>query len=305
MLQAILACLLWSSAFVGIKIGLPYTTPLQFAGIRFFISGLLVLPLAIYFNPGFIGLVRKHARFLLFIGFLQTFLQYSLFYTGIARVPGSIGAIVIGSSPLFIGIVAHFFIPEDKLDLRKILIILFGFSGIVLVSLGRYEGVEGTIHLLGILILIGNNIISGITNVMISLEKKKVPPLVLSSVSMIVGGIALFLFSIPLEGLDLSPKPLPYYLSLGWLSLLSAVAISLWVTLLKKPEVMVSDLNLWKFLIPVVGAVLAWVILPDESPNRISIAGMVITGSSLLIFTLSSRKHKKSISPRKPLKESV
>lgn len=33
---AILACLLWSTAFVGIKIGLEYTTPMQFAGTRFF-----------------------------------------------------------------------------------------------------------------------------------------------------------------------------------------------------------------------------------------------------------------------------
>jgi len=31
-LLAIAACLLWSSAFVGIKIGLPYTTP--FASTR-------------------------------------------------------------------------------------------------------------------------------------------------------------------------------------------------------------------------------------------------------------------------------
>jgi len=41
---AILACLLWSTAFVGIKIGLQHTTPLQFAGLRFFLSGILLLP---------------------------------------------------------------------------------------------------------------------------------------------------------------------------------------------------------------------------------------------------------------------
>ncbi|MFW5877888.1 MAG: EamA family transporter, partial [bacterium] len=41
---AIIACLLWSTAFVGVKIGLEYETPLQFAGERFFISGLLILP---------------------------------------------------------------------------------------------------------------------------------------------------------------------------------------------------------------------------------------------------------------------
>jgi drug/metabolite transporter (DMT)-like permease len=285
MLQAILACLLWSSAFVGIKIGLPYTTPLQFAGIRFFISGLLVLPVAVYYNPGIMQVVRDNFRFIIFLGLLQTFLQYALFYTGIDKVPGSVGAIVIGSGPLFVAIVAHFFMPGDKLSLKKTGIILFGFSGIVLVSVGRNDAADAAVRMVGILILIGNNIVSGFTNVIIAMEKKKIPPLVLSSTSMIFGGLVLFLFSVPVEGLDLSPKPLPYYLSLGWLSMLSAVAISLWTILLKKPGVVVSDLNLWKFLIPVSGAILAWIILPDESPDALSIAGMVITGIALIIIS--------------------
>jgi len=290
--QAIIACLLWSSAFVGIKLGLPYTTPLQFAGIRFFISGLLVLPVAIYFNPHFLTVVRSNAKFILFLAFMQTFLQYALFYTGIDKVPGSVGAIIIGSGPLFIAIVAHFFMPDDKLNLRKSLVILFGFSGIVLVSVGRYSGAEGTVQLIGIMILIGNNIISGFSNVIIALEKKSIPPLVLSSSSMIIGGMALFLFSIPVEGLDLSPKPLPYYVSLGWLSILSALAISIWVILLKKPGVVVSDLNLWRFLIPVAGALLAWIILPDETSDWISITGMIITGLALILISRMNSQSK-------------
>ncbi len=288
-LRAIIACLLWSSAFVGIKLGLPYTTPLQFAGIRFFISGLLVFPVALYYNPAFFTVVRDNARFIFFLAFMQTFLQYSLFYTGIDKVPGSVGAIVIGSGPLFVAVVAHYFVPGDRINLRRAGIILFGLSGIVLVSLGRNKEVDHAIRLIGILILIGNNIVSGFTNVIIALEKKKIPPLVLSSTSMVIGGLALFLFSIPVEGLDLSPKPFQYYASLGWLSMLSAVAISIWVILLKMSKVSVADLNFWKFLIPVAGAVLAWVILPEESPDWLSIAGMVITGIALIFVNLRSK----------------
>jgi drug/metabolite transporter (DMT)-like permease len=283
-LQAIIACMLWSSAFVGIKIGLPYTTPLQFAGIRFFISGLLVLPLAIYFNPKYLSIFRSNIKFLLFLGLLQTFLQYALFYTGIDKVPGSIAAIVIGSGPLFVAIVAHFFIPGDQMNVRKTLIILLGISGIILVSLGKDSSSDNTIRIVGIIILVGNNIISGFANVIIALEKKKIPPLVVSSSSMIFGGMVLFLFSIPVEGIDFSPKPLPYYLSLAWLSLLSAIAISLWIILLKRPDVAVSDLNLWKFLIPLAGAVLAWIILPDESPDLLSLIGMFVTVLALIII---------------------
>lgn len=293
-LPAILACLLWSSAFVGIKIGLPYTTPLQFAGIRFFISGLLVLPVAIYYNPGIIGVFRKHIRFILSLGLLQTFLQYALFYTGISKVPGSVAAIVIGSGPLFVAIVAHYFMPNDKLTLKKSAIILFGIAGVILVSMGRGGINSGTIQLIGIMILIGNNIISGFTNVIIALDKNNVPPMVLSSGSMLFGGMLLFLFSIPVEGLNFSPKPLEYYISLGWLSVLSAVAISIWVTLLKRPAVVVSDLNLWKFLIPVSGALLAWIILPEETPDWLSVTGMLVTGSSLIFLNLFNRKKRKA-----------
>ncbi|MGP1363573.1 MAG: EamA family transporter, partial [Bacteroides sp.] len=39
---ALLACILWSLAFVFIKIGLEYMPPLQFSGIRFLFSGLIL-----------------------------------------------------------------------------------------------------------------------------------------------------------------------------------------------------------------------------------------------------------------------
>ena len=94
---AIISCLLWSSAFAGVKIGLEYTTPIQFAGIRFLISGLIVFPLAIILNRGYFKIIRKNLRMILLFAFLQTFLQYVMFYTGISMIPGAVAAIVIGS----------------------------------------------------------------------------------------------------------------------------------------------------------------------------------------------------------------
>ena len=288
---AIITCLLWSSAFAGIKVGLQYTSPVQFAGIRFFISGLLVFPLAWRNNPGFFRIVARNLKMILLISFLQTFLQYLLFYTGINMIPGAVAAIVIGSQPLFIAFVAHFLMPGDRLTLLKTTIIFFGIAGVVLVSLGKdQESVTGKIAGAGILILVGVNILSGLSNILVASEKGMIPPLVLSSTSLILGGASLFLFSIPLEGLQFGAKPAPYYLSLGWLSMLSAVAISIWITLLKRPGIKVSELNLWKFLIPLSGAILSWIILPAEKPEALSIAGMVIIALSLIILNTINKK---------------
>lgn len=291
-LLAILSCLLWSTAFAGVKIGLEYVTPLQFAGTRFLIAGLIVFPLALRINPSYFRIVRKNLKMILLFAFLQTFLQYTMFYTGISLIPGAVAAIVIGSQPLFIALVAHFMMPGDRMTVPKFLIISFGILGVVLVSFGKDpNSVTGNVALLGILLMLAINVLSGFTNVLVASEKGKIPPLVISSASMVIGGCALFLFSIPIEGLHFESRPMTYYFSLGWLSILSAVAISVWITLLKRPGIIVSDLNLWKFLIPVFGAILSWILLPAEKPVPITLVGMLIIASSLVIMYLVHRKN--------------
>ena len=57
---------------------------------------------------------------------------------------------------------------------------------------------------------------------------------------------------------------------------MAAIAFSLWFKLLQRPGVKVSELNLWKFINPVVGAILSWLLVPDENPEWLTISGMII-----------------------------
>jgi drug/metabolite transporter (DMT)-like permease len=124
----------------------------------------------------------------------------------------------------------------------------------------------------------------------VSRKSKGVSAMVLSSFSLVLGGVMLFLISIPLEGLHREPFPAVYYFSLGWLAFLSAAAFSIWFSLIQRPGVKVSELNVWKFLIPVSGAILSWIILVDEQPDIYSITGMLIIAASLLFLNFTKRK---------------
>ena len=281
---AIIACLLWSSAFAVIKIGLKYTTPLQFAGVRFILSGLMVLPLIGPLKKAFYH-IRTNFRLILLVAFLQTFVQYALLYNGLNLIPGALGAIIIGSGPLFIALTAHFLMPDDRLTIKKLGIILTGIAGIVLVSLNHASGKgTGNLILVGILLLFVTNINAGFTNVIIARDAKHIPPLILSSSALIIGGLLLFLTSLPVEGFKFTNRPAEYYFSLGWLSLLSATALSIWFSLLQRDKVKVSDLNIWKFIIPVSGAILSWILIPGESPDIISVTGITVTALALILF---------------------
>ncbi|MCK5781119.1 MAG: DMT family transporter, partial [Flavobacteriales bacterium] len=259
---AIIACLLWATPFVVIKIGMQYTEPIQFAGVRFFIAGLLIFPF-IKDKKNILSILKQNTGFIIKVAIFQTFLQYAFFYLGIARVSGSLSAIIIGAGPLFIAVMAHFLMPNDKISSKKALGIIGGFLGIILVAFSKNgNDNQSSVILLGILFLILANINGGYTNIFIAKNRKSIPTLVLSSLSLSIGGIMLTLFSTLIEPFEISIKPTEYYISLLWLSFVSAGAISIWTALLHNKNVVVSTLNMWKFIIPVFGAVLAWLVFP-------------------------------------------
>jgi drug/metabolite transporter (DMT)-like permease len=281
---AIIACLLWSTAYSGIKIGLQYDTPFHFAGIRFIISGLMILPFTV--KPAiYIQMVREHWKIIFWVMLLQVLCNYILFYQGLNIVPGALGAVIVGSQPLFTAIVAAMMHESEKLTKGKILTIILGLSGVIFISAGRQALKLGTtLELAGVLMIIGANIATATSNVMVSLKSRGINPFVLSSASFLIGGPIIYLLSVFFEKVPAGPKPPVYWIDLVWLSFMSAVAFSVWYKLLQRPGVRVSELNLWKFIIPVVGAVLSWILVPGEKPEWLTITGMVIITASLIGF---------------------
>jgi drug/metabolite transporter (DMT)-like permease len=286
---AIIACLLWSTAYAGIKIGLQYDTPFHFAGIRFIISGIMILPFTLK-PASYLKMIREQWRVVAWVTLLQIVVNYSLFYQGLNLVPGALGAVVYGAQPLIIAIVAAILHKDDKLTRKKIITIIFGISGVILISVGRQAFKLGTaLELLGVLMILTGNVATAVSNVIISMRSKDINPFVLSSSSLFFGGVILYLISIPSETGPKGPLPVNYWMDLLWLSFMAAAAFSIWYKLLQRPGVKVSELNLWKFITPVTGAVLSWLVISDEHPEWLTISGMIIITISLILYYKNSK----------------
>jgi drug/metabolite transporter (DMT)-like permease len=292
-LLAIIACLLWSTAFVGVKIGLNFTTPLRFAGIRFLLAGLYILPFCGNLKDS-LRRIGQNWKEVVRLGFFQTFLLYALFYTGISRVPASLTAIIIGASPLFAAVLAHLMLRDDRLDLRKLGSISLGMAGVVIIAASRenFSWAEGK-EFWGILILVAANVAGSTGNVMVVKYRDGLPPVLLNSAQLMFGGTGILLLSLPFEGFDFRINEYPYYISLAWLSAMSATAFSIWFILLRRPGIKVSVLNVWKFLIPVFGAMLSWIILPEDKPQFVAVTGMILIALSLIVLNMGrlSKNH--------------
>lgn len=291
---ATLCCVLWASPFVLLKVGLEIMPrPIEFAGYRFLLAGVIIALFAGVGIKEYLREVRENLSTVIIVSIFHTSLLYSFFYMGQMRVDAAIGALIVGGQPLFVAIFAHFMGRNDKMNTRKALSILLGLTGLVVVAMGKIDEISiiGWTPVIGILFLIGNNVSSGISNVIISrVHTHDIKPLVFSSSQLIVGGATLLCVSYSWEGFHGLPSQWQWWASLAGLVFISAVAISLWFVLLSRENVKVSELNMWKFLIPVIGSLEAWIFMKNESPTLTSLAGLVILTSSLVMLNFPAIK---------------
>lgn len=280
-LLAVFACLLWSSAFVTVKQALEYQTPLTLAGMRFVLAGLIQIPFCKHWLAPW-RLLRKEFLTVLMVSLFHTVYLYACFFIALSWLPGAEGAITIGAGPLCAALVAHGLMHDDKLERRTLISILFGMGGIACISLASKPwNPVGFREVSGILLLLSGSVVSAIGNVVVAKRKGGLPPVALNSAQMLIGGLLLLLIARPFEGAPTLALPAVFYGQLLWLATISAVAFAIWFHLLGR--IKVSKLNLWKFLIPLSGAVLSWIFLPDESPTLPSLVGMALIVVGIVI----------------------
>jgi len=286
---AIFACFMWSTAFAGIKVTYKFiNAPFTLGGIRFFLAGLVLIPF--YIKSFDIEEFKENAKLIIEITLLQTFIGYAFYYQGLTMVGGAIASIVAGSGPVVVAFLTHFLTPDDKFSSTKILSLVLGFLGIITIILGTKPLTAlGAKESLGILFILINVIMGGLAAIKISKSKKPLNPVMLSSVQMIIGGFLLFLMGFVIEGEQNFDVPITFYTAMTWLVIVSSIATALWFILLQQKNVKVSELNMWKFVMPFFGALLSYILL-DEKITVNTIIGMILVTSSLLLYYLKQKK---------------
>ncbi len=278
---AVLACFMWGSSFAAIKIALETAGPMTLAALRYTIAGLILIP----FLPGRLRSIvhlRRSWGFILLVSLLQTVIVCGVFTVAMQWTRGAQGAILIGAAPLISAIMAHFFMSDDRMSLAKVGVISLGLAGVVIIALtSKPWEPAGLAELGGMGMIVICMTSAAISNVIIARRRKRVAPLLLNSLQMGLGGLVFIVLAIITEGLPSEVPSGEFIFSILYLAAASATAFSIWFHLLR--TVKVSQLNMWKFLTPVFGAALSWLILPDELPTVWTVTGMVLVALSVLL----------------------
>ncbi|MEA1900474.1 MAG: DMT family transporter [Thermodesulfobacteriota bacterium] len=138
---SVFLCIIFGANAVAIKISLFGLGTFTTAGLRFTIASIAICLWAKASGLSF--KIREGQLYQLFvIGMIFT-VQLSLFYLGLSKTNASRGTLVVNILPFFVLFLAHFFLPGDRITIRKIIGMVIGFTGVAFVFLDKESVTAG------------------------------------------------------------------------------------------------------------------------------------------------------------------
>ncbi len=295
---AVLCTLLWGTAFPGIKAGYELFaidnndpgSKLLFAGLRFFIAGIIVLTAGCFIKkkgqrilPG-----KKDILPIGALGFFQTFLQYLLLYLGIGAVSGTKSAVYTSAAAFATVLVSPLFFRSDKLSFRKISGCLLGVSGIVYMS--AFAGELGGFTLLGDGLVIMSNLSGAAGNIIskrITNESRNA--VMVSAWQLLMGGSALIAAGL-IGGGHLRIDAVYGWLVLLYLAAMAGIAFLIWTELLRRNPV--SRVAVFNLLIPVFGTMWSGIFLGENIFTWVNLAALLPVCLGIFLVNYSSKEKR-------------
>lgn len=289
----LLLCGIWGSTWLFIKLGLEDLPPLTFAGIRFVIATIIVFALILVRRVS-LPRTKRDWTLLAVTGILSFTLNYGLVFWGEQYISSGLAALLQSTLPLFGLVIAHFYLPTERMTWMKVIGVLLGVFGVGVIFSNQLQA-SGKQALLGCAALVVSAFCAAYANVLTKAYTLNLQPSVLAGGQMLFGLIPLLLIGIPLEGNPLGYRWTPIaVLSLFYLAIVgTVVAFLLYYWLLHNMDVTKSMLI--ALVTPVTAVILGMLVLKEEMQWRTLIGGaMIIFGLALIVTRRQARATSKN-----------
>lgn len=241
-----------------------------FAGVRFFLSGMIILAVAGQRGLEFRLKIPRSWWFIIAYALMNTTLHYACFYFGLSHSAGSRAAILNSLSVFSVVILACLFFKSDRMTVRKIVGCVIGFAGILALNLGSESQSSDGFSWLGDGMIIANALCSAFASLMTRGLGRRIDVFVGTGYSLAIGGALLILPGLAMGG------TFPQITPTGCVILLLLIGIStIGFTLYNKLLTCnpVGKVAIYNSLIPVIGAVTSCLCLHEPFYWKYAIAG--------------------------------
>ena len=259
--------LIWASAFFNIKIATYSFGPLTIAFLRIFLGAMLIVIIC-FFKKIKIEAFSKDWYWFAIIGFVNLVIPFFLIAYGVQKIQSNFAAILMSTTPLSSAILAHFFTKTEKINFTKIIGVVVGFAGIVILFSDNLL-INNENFFYALMILVGSTfyVIGGILTLKISSKKNEN----LTSSILIWGSLIIFPIMIYYEQpWNFTPR-LDSTISLIYLGVFpTGIAWLIRFHILKKNGLVFHSQV--AYLIPIFGVILGYIFLKEVITFKVLIA---------------------------------
>lgn len=285
-LQALMVTFLWSTSWVLIKIGLTDLPPLTFAGLRYTLGFLCLLPLfwRVHGATALRNLTPAAWKQLCVLGVVAYALTHGAQFISIALLPAVTANLILGFTPVVVAFLGLILLAERPLYTQW-LGIGMAVAGVILyfdpIQLPAGQSIGLVVAVIGML----TNAVSAILGRSIN-RTRALSPLLITTLSMGIGAVILLSSGLLINGLP--TLTLKSGLIVGWLAVVNtAFTFTLWNHTLRTLSAMESSVinSAMSVQIPLLA-----VLFLGESLTGRELIGLVVAIVGVFIVQLAGMK---------------
>jgi len=286
----ILLGVIWSSSFMWIKIAVQEIGPITLVAFRV-LFGLLFGVVVILVQRVHLPRRLKEWFPLLVLGMTNIAIPFFLISWGEQSIDSAVASILDATVPLFTILIAHYLLRDDKMTLPKVLGLLIGFVGVVILMSKDVGSAPGS--LLGQVAVVLASVFYAISAVYARKTTEDTPGITRSVGPLISATAVMWLATVWVE----SPVEIPQ-LTITWIALLflgilgSGVAFIMLYYLIH--EIGPTRTTMVTYLFPLGGVILGVAFLHEELSWQL-LAGAALIVLSLVVANMQSQKQGQSV----------
>jgi drug/metabolite transporter (DMT)-like permease len=255
--------LVWGSSFLWIKVAVQEIGPATLVGFRLLIGLLGLLAVVALRRPPFPS-DRRTLAILAILGISNTALPFVLISWGEQYIDSAIASILNGTVPLFTIVIAHLFLNDDRITVPRIVGLIAGFLGVVILMSRDLEGGARAGSVLGQLAVLAAAVSYAGSSVFARRNLRQVDPVIQASLPLISADLMAWVAALVSETPLQIPRLPITWVALAWLGLLgSCLAYLLYFHLLH--AVGPTRATMVTYVFPVVGVILGVVFLNERA----------------------------------------
>ena len=281
---------IWSSSFMWIKIAVQEIGPITLVAFRTLFGllfGIVVISIQRLSWP------RSRGEWitLLVLGIANIAIPFFLISWGEQAIDSAVASILNATTPLFTILIAHFLLQDDKMTASKVLGLLMGFAGVVILMSKDIGASLGSV--LGQFAIVLASAFYAVGAVYARRTTQDLPGIMRSAGPLLPATVVMWIVMVLVE----SPVKFPQ-LGITWIALLflgvlgSGLAFVMSYYLLH--EIGPTRTSMVTYLFPLGGVILGVMFLNEELSWQL-VVGAVLIVLSLVVANRQSQKHGQSV----------